>query len=290
MTPTSQVSPEERLERKRRAARLRQQRCRIRKREEAMMAKEKEEVEKEQTQSTPFVEEVITPAKENKHPNHYLHEPPTILRKKIPYSFQWNPYWGENAYHHQEAPSFRSPRQPPYDYLGHCGPIYQPSPNTIYENESPRHQYHSYSYEQRCPSFDQNPPYTRDEYTIHKTQTPIRESRPPPLPMLPPARLSHHYHHDRSDYEERRASPESHISGRPSFEKKEEAAIDAILSLKHSVPKQPRLKQRSAKCHPPEVAFRPYQRPTPPRLYEAASSRDHQRSMKPGFYLTMRFK
>ena len=270
-----------------------------------MIAKAIEGKVKDQTQTTSFVGKLTTPEKENKHPNHFLHEPPAISSEDIPYSFQWNPYLGENAYQKQEAPLFCSLRQPRYNYFGHCGPNYQPSPKTVYENESSRHQYrryeidssryqyHRYSYEQRCPSFDQSPPYIRDEYTIHETQQPIRsirESSPPPLPMLPPDRLPHQYFQDQSAYSERRASSESNVRGRQFFEKKEEAAIDAILSLKHSVPKQKRLKQRPTKRHPPEVAFLPYQRPTPLRHNEVASRHDHQRSMKPGFYLKMRFK
>jgi len=281
---TSKVSPEDRLERKRKAARLRQQRCRSRKRNNVLMMMKENLIGQEQQVSSPLVM-ANTPPYEVVDSNHYNRE--TIsTRPSVSYKSQWQPYWRVNSTHRQEEVppvNFKHPCEYPVRKRTHH-PV-----STSHACEPPLRAYQSFVYEQRCPSYDLSPPFMREEYGSERL--PLYQ-KPPLLPVLSPYkhRTCQDYQ-ERCENEESRVSPDHHSSGRGSFDNREEAAIDAILSLKDSFPgPQPEKNEGSATitCHHLRSSFRPYHRPTPLRYYQKTSYHDHQTHMKPGFYL--RFK
>ena len=284
----SKISLEERLERKRNAARLRQQRCRSRKRDEALLAKKQQQ----QTREPISFVSIVTPSIEKRNANERYRESQHPVRLKVPFRSHWQQYWRESAYYHEDAQSL--PNDHTHDY-----PSYEQSPHVmIYDFEALGPQNQMYMYKQRCPSYDQiSQLYARDEYSDRRMQTSVRQM-PPKLPLLLPEMecRTFHDHHERGGDQEYRATPEHQSFGEEPSKDEEAAAIDAILSLKNSgikpVPtRRPPERPKPSYGQYSEGAFLHYHRPAPLRYHQNTRNYDRRtKELKPGLYLTMRFK
>lgn len=250
---TSKVSAEERLLRKRQAARIRQQRCRARKRQ-AMLERHGKEKSEQVTQSG----HVTVTASENQHPNHSSRRTPPAqyVRAQSPRSV----YWKEaTAWAHAEANQRlverrMAERQQPWS---------SPHMETRYD----------------VSTVDYHPVYSRRYQASPPLPPPRTVPRLIPAIRHPPARfyvergprfavqrkLPEYYRRPEAEYRQapkawmtklqappqkpvvvqKTVVPPKPVPSKPAdpIKSKEEAAIDAILSLKSEVVSPPSIKR-----------------------------------------------
>lgn len=269
---TSKVSAEERMLRKRHAARLRQQRCRARKRQALI---ERQVVEKVHRPS--LMNMNVAPS-ENRHPNHRV--PPRFVRPPSPRSV----YYKESQHWPTRYPSMNSERPRSWSYDSphmdryDAGPVkpgysrYSPPlpPRVLMPQFSAIQQPQPRYFSQQQLAAEREKEYflrrieQENEYRQQQQQQQQASQRAPwsvkaaaPRRPVPQPRL---------------------VSKQDPIKTKEEAAVDAILSLKGGEIVAPPKIKRFAAGQDDGSAFKSLQQ---------QEQRMH-REARPGFYLTMR--
>jgi len=274
MAFSSKLSTEERLLRKRQAARIRQQRCRARKRQSLLERQKKGKETERATVSVGGSETGITRSTENmackvspRYPAE--HSPRSVFWNDVPHSPWVMPPPGAIDFPHRH-PVFDSKRRRcwPYEH-GHMVGSHYDAPTKDHGSMYCRYQ--------------QSPPLSHPQVRPYPRSLPQKF-----VPINAP--VSRYYAYPDRELELNRPPAESEIS-RPSWvppklpllkktdaepiESKEEAAIDAILALKAGevIVPPPKIQRVSAE---PNSAFQEYRHGLIPR------------PTLPGFYLTMR--
>jgi len=279
MAFTSKLSTEERLLRKRQAARIRQQRCRARKRKALLDEQTKEEEERSVESSSAGSETGTARSTERStskvSPPRYSseHSPRSVAWSEIPHS-SWimPPPPGAIDFPHGH---------PAFDYKPRRRWPYKPA-HMVANHFDAQTKDHMYSrYHQRMPlSRPQVRPYAR---TVPQTFIPINLPVPRyyAYPNREPELKRTHEEFAKLIKETSRSKlvtpklPELKKTEAEPMESKEEAAIDAILALKAGeiIVPPPKIQRVSSE---PKSAFQNYRHVPRPR------------PTRPGFYLTMR--